>query len=98
MSGKISSVRLLDAVLVTGAGASRAPWYKDRTFQASGSTSAGVGAAAVKIQVSNDNVNWILIGTISLTLGVAVTTDGFASDAAWRYVRANVDSISGTDA
>jgi len=68
------------------------------TFQASGTTSAGAGAATIKIQVSNDNSNWLDLGTITLTLGTAATSDGFASYAAWAYVRANVTAISGTNA
>ena len=68
-----------------------------RTFQVTGFTSAGAGAAVVFIQVSNDGTNFITMATCSLTLGTSVTTTGFASEAAWRYVRANVSSISGTD-
>jgi hypothetical protein len=94
----IRTQKLLDAVLVTGAGGARAPRRADRTFQASGFTSAGAGAVDVKIQASNDKTNWVEIGSISLVLGVAVVSDGFASDAPWAFIRGNVDSISGTDA
>ena len=69
-----------------------------RTFQATGFTTAGAGAVAVSVQGSLDGANFITIGTISLVLGVAVVTDGFASDAPWRYIRALVTSISGTNA
>lgn len=67
------------------------------TYQAVG-VASDAGAAVVDIEVSNDNLNWIQLGSISLTLGTADTTDGFASAAAWLYVRANLISISGTDA
>jgi hypothetical protein len=70
----------------------------NKTFQASGRTSTSTGAASVLVEVSNDNVNWITMGTISLTLGTAATTDGFVSTANWTYVRGRVDSISGTGA
>lgn len=68
------------------------------TFQASGATTAGAGAASVIVWVSNDGDNWISAGTISLTLGTTVTTDGFAFDARWEHVRAELDSVSGTGA
>jgi hypothetical protein len=81
----------------TGASAGfRAP--SERSFQAHGVTSSGSGAATVKVQVSNDNANWIDLGTISLTLGTTRTTDGFASVASWCFVRGNVTAISGTGA
>lgn len=69
-----------------------------RTFQASGTTSAGAGASVILVQVSNNNSDWITLGTITLTLGTSSTSDGFASNAPWPYVRGNVSSISGTNA
>lgn len=70
----------------------------NKTFQASGKTSTSTGATAVVVEVSNDNANWITMGTISLTLGTTTTTDGFVSSANWTYVRGRVSSISGTGA
>lgn len=70
----------------------------DRTFQAFGSTTAGAGAAAINVEVSNDNTNWIVSATINLTLGTTVTTDGVAKSENWKYVRGNVTAISGTGA
>lgn len=95
---KISSVKLLTDAVAPGAGDAHAPWAARRTFQAVGSTSSGAGAADVRIEVSNDGVNYIEAGAITLTLSTSASSDGFASDAAWRYVRARVDSISGTGA
>ena len=69
-----------------------------RTHQVSGKTTAGAGAAAVDIQVSNNGRVWLTLGTVTLTLGEDEVTDGFASGAQWRFVRANVTSISGTGA
>jgi len=68
------------------------------TFQATGSASSGSGSATVEIKVSNDGVVWLLLGTISLTLGTTATSDGFASDAPWAMARADLTSISGTGA
>lgn len=74
----------------------------DRTFQAYGSTSNGAGAATIIIYGTNDDSqstnNLITLGTITLTLGTTVTSDGFASQAAWRYIVVRVSAISGTDA
>lgn len=96
---KVATVEILSSATATGAGSTFEPnGQGKRTFQATGLTSAGVGATAVDIEVSNDGVKYIVMGTISLTLGTTATTDGFASDATWRYVRANITSISGTGA
>lgn len=70
------------------------------TFQAYGSTTAGAGSAVVTIQGSNiDNANaYVTLGTITLTLGTTITADGFATTAPWKYMRANVTTLSGTGA
>jgi hypothetical protein len=68
------------------------------TFQAVGSTSAGAGASVVNIQCSNDGVNWMTYGTITLTLGTTATSDGLVIAAPWGYFRAQLNSISGTNA
>lgn len=100
-----SSVKLLDAATAAARGTAHQPVVASKTFQALGATSAGVGAASVDIQVSNvvtpaadTDVDWITIGNIALTLGTTQTTDGLASDANWRHVRAKLVSISGTNA
>lgn len=68
------------------------------SFQA---TVVGTGAvtATVVIDVSNDGVYWCstVMGTISLS-GTTSSSDGFVSDAPWKYVRARVTAISGTGA
>lgn len=68
------------------------------TFQVTGKTTSGTGAASFTIQCSNDKVNWLTLGALSLTLGTAETSEGFTSDAPWGYFRARLDSISGTGA
>jgi hypothetical protein len=97
----VKTETLLDAVTTTGAGSARAARGGRpgrATFQAKGTTTNGAGASAVKVQGSNDNSNWIDVGTITLTLATTESSDGFASDAAWVYWRGNVSSISGTGA
>lgn len=98
MPGKIEEVNLIADKTTTGAGASHHLWRKDKTVQVKGSTSAGAGAATVDIEVSNDDSNWEVLATVTLTLGTTETSDGFSDAAAWKHIRANVKSISGTDA
>lgn len=74
-----------------------------RSFSASGTTSAGAGAATVKVYGSILGTDtWVLLGTITLTLATTITavtnTDGFASFAAWPYLCAAITAISGTTA
>ena len=57
----------------------------------------GVVSATVKVEVSNNNADWLELGTITLS-GTARASDGFAADAPWRYARGNVTAISGTGA
>lgn len=96
---KVGVTPLLKNATATGAGEQKEPWHTNRTFEAYGTTSAGAGAAEVVIEVRNDeNSAWLTMGTISLTLATTVASDGFTSNRAWRYVRARVSSISGTDA
>lgn len=95
---------LLSNKTATGAGDSTPPIQdnaqssSNRTAQVVGTTTAGAGAAAVNIEVSNDGSNWLVAGTVTLTLSTTSTSDGFVIDAAWLFVRANVTSISGTGA
>src|SRR3989304_2563162 len=98
MPQRVWPVTLLEDAVAPGAGAAMEAWMGDRTFQAKGSTTAGVGAATIIAEGSNDNVNWTTLGTITLVLGVAETSDGFASDARWNFTRGRVSAISGTGA
>lgn len=67
-----------------------------RTYQA---IVSGTGAvtATIEIYVSNDAVNWILMGTISLS-GTTTATDGFTSEAPWKHTKAKLAEITGTGA
>jgi len=92
---------ILSAATGTGAGSAfdaSGPPGRQLSFVAHGTTSAGSGAAAIKIEVSLDGTRWVTLGNIVLTLGVAETYDGFIAFCPWLQVRANVESISGTDA
>jgi hypothetical protein len=90
--------KLFTAVTTTGLQEKFQPRGSKKVFQAYGTTSAGAGSATIVIQGSIFGDNFITLGTISLTLGTTLTSDGFAIDACWPFVRANVSAISGTNA
>ncbi len=82
----------------TGAG----DWkYKDSPYAAFQAIVTGTGAvtATVDIEMSNDGVNVVdtAAGTITLS-GTTSHSDGFTTNSPWKYVRANVTAISGTNA
>lgn len=101
----MSSVQLLTNVTTTILGGPYSPRCVNRTFQGMGTTSAGSGSASIVIEasdkpspVSSTTADWTPLGTITLTLGTTQTNDGFVSQASWRWIRARVSAISGTDA
>lgn len=92
--------KLLSAAAAPMTGQPVAPAKNYRTIQAIGKTTAGAGACSVDILGSNtgDATTGVLLGTISLTLGVTATSDGFISTAPWAVIFAKLNSISGTGA
>lgn len=86
------TITLLDAAEATGAGNAFGLKGQKATFQATLDAVSTTPAATVDIEVSNDGVAWIVMGTISVS-GVS-DSDGFASDAPWKLARANVTAIS----
>lgn len=89
---------LLSAATATGAGDACRLQCDKATFQADGTTSSGAGAATIVVEVSNNGSNWLTAGTITLTLSTTSSSDGFALDAPWVWVRGRVSAISGTGA
>jgi hypothetical protein len=69
-----------------------------KTFQASGTTTAGAGSVTVGVQCSLDGVNWDTLGTITLTLSTTTASNSFSSNDRCVNHRANVTAISGTGA
>jgi hypothetical protein len=98
MGDRSEKLTLLESGTTVAAAASKQLNGGKAVFQAMGTTSAGAGSATIEIQGSLDDTNWVDLGTISLTLSTTSATDGFAIDAPWEKVRANVTAISGTDA
>ena len=96
----IQGMRLLDDVTTTGEGAIHSPDFASKTFQLEGSTSSGVGAAAVKVEASHSGRvgTWEEVGSITLTLGTTTTSDSFSTVSIYKHYRGNVVSISGTGA
>lgn len=102
---RVNSVVALNAATATGAGEIHQLVCDNRTFHAVGATSSGAGAATIVIEGSDKpipatdtRVDWVTLGTISLTLATTQSGDGFVSLARWRHVRPYVTSISGTGA
>lgn len=91
-------IALIMSATATVTGETAQGFARGMTFQASGVTSSGSGSATVNINVSNDGQTWMVLGTITLTLGTTATGNGFAADAPWAYVRACITAISGTGA
>lgn len=100
---RIHIAKILPDATTTATGESHSPIAANCNFQATGETSAGVGAATIVIEGHNlasdeSDIVWETIDTLSLTLGTATTSDSGASTAPWNIVRARVSAISGTDA
>ena len=89
---------LLDAQTTTGVGGVSELSNKDaRSFQCS---VAGTGAVAanVDIEVSNDGVTYSVLQTVTLSGTTSAQSVAYMKSFPFRYVRAEVTSISGTGA
>lgn len=88
---------LLQSQTVTGPGATKAPTGPNRTYLVSAVANAGAsGAASIDIEASNDASEWVKLGTVTFSsISDTKESDGFSSLSAWKYLRANVVSISG---
>lgn len=98
---RVSVSQTVTSTTISGSGSG--PWlYKEgvfATFQACIDGTSGAQTATVTIECSDDGIHTCatVMGTIALS-GTITASDGFASTAAWKYVRANVTAISGTGA
>ena len=95
---KIKSAEMLSGVLVTGPGDKFEMSRNKKVFQLTGFVSTSTGAATVEVQGSLDASNWEVLDTLTLTLGTAVTSDSGVDNDAWKFIRGEVTTISGTDA
>lgn len=97
----VKSGRVTD-LLVGATATSTGDWqFKDAPQTSFQATVTGTGAvtATVVIDVSNDGTYAVstTLGTITLS-GTNSSSDGFTTNAPWKYVRARVTAISGTGA
>ncbi len=67
-----------------------------QSFQAT-VTGTGAVTATITINVSNDNLNWIELGVITLS-GTTTDTGGFQALGGWVYTQAVLSSLTGTGA
>ena len=90
----VKSGRVMDVVPAAGvSGTPTGAWvFKDApnaSFQV-----VATAAATVVFEVSNDGINAVATALGTVTLAGA-GSDGFATNAAWKYVRARITSNSG---
>jgi hypothetical protein len=86
-SGRVTDILPVTAGTVTGS------WmFKDAPKSAI--QVVATGAATVVFDVSNDGVNAIATALATVTLAAA-GSDGFTTDAPWKYIRARVTANAG---
>lgn len=99
---KIPVTQVLSAVITTATSAVFQPLAGRGTFQCQGTVSASTGASVITLEGSNFNsavtADWIVLVTSTLTLATTSTSAGGTYTADWKYIRARVNSISGTTA
>lgn len=89
----VKSGRVVDILPITSSATLTGDWYfKDAPKSAI--QVVATAAATVVFDVSNDGINAIAttLGTVTLA---AAGSDGFVTDAPWKYIRARVTSNSG---
>ena len=96
----VKSGRVTDLLPSTTTGNVTGSWmYKDAPKAAIQATVVGSGAVActVTFQVSNDATYAVAtnLGVITLS-GTTSSSDGFTTDAPWKYIRAVVSGSSGS--
>lgn len=99
----VKSGRVLDILPSAGTTTNTTgSWYfKDAPNAGIQATVTGSGAltATITVQVSNDGVNPCATAAGVITLsGTGTQSDGFATNAAWKYVRVVVSNVTGTNA
>ena len=90
----VKSGRVTDILAATAAATETGAWrYKDAPKTAI--QVVATAAATVVFDVSNDGVNAVgtTLGTVTLA---GAGSDGFTTDAPWKYIRARVTANSGT--
>ncbi len=90
----VKSGRVTDILAATAEATVTGNWmYKDAPKSAI--QVIATAAATVEFDVSNDGVNALDTNLATVTLAAA-GSDGFTTDAPWKYIRARVTANSGT--
>lgn len=90
----VKSGRVSDLLAATAAATVTGDWkYKDAPQSAI--QVVATAAATVVFDVSNDGINAVATTLATVTLAAA-GSDGFTTDAPWKYIRARVTANSGT--
>ena len=99
---KIPVTQMLTSAIATGSSSVLQPVQGRGTFQCQGLVSASTGASVITLEGSNFNsavtADWIVVVTSTLTLATTSSSAGGTYLADWKYLRARVNSISGTNA
>jgi len=88
---------LLVNATTTGPGESKVPTGPNRTYFVSAIADSGAnGSASIDIEVSLDNTDYLKIATVSFSnIGDTKESNSFSSLSAYKYLRANIQAISG---
>jgi hypothetical protein len=68
--------------------------FTNRSFQAVGVMSSSTGTATVIIEVSNDGTNYVTLGTITLALTTAPSSDLFFAYTTYEFYRARASQVT----
>ena len=92
----VTTLQLAQITVVTGTGIAVSGvgprWYQTLL------TGTGAITATVYIDVSSDNINWVLARWTFTLSGTTSVTDGFSSSERAPYVRSRIGAITGTGA
>lgn len=91
---RLKPVTMLNAVSATTTGSAVSFNNRGVSFQATGILAASTGTAVINIMVSNNNSNWMTLGSITLSLTTSAISDGFDSAAGFAYYRADIHTIN----
>ena len=82
--------------VATGSSFNTSGLKPNRTFHLT-VTGTGAVSATANVQVSNDDTNWMTVGTLTAS-GTTAASDGLVIEACWLNMRIDLTAISGTSA
>ena len=104
--GQVTYISLISAGTADYTASDDLPmWCRNKVFSAYGTTTAGAGTGTVTISASTNKSVWYELNKMSLTFDAGSDVfDGssteymFPDDDPWPYIRATLESITGTGA